>query len=433
MKRITLLFVLMCGIIVANAQVKNILFLGNSYTNVNELPALVKELAASANHSAVVDWHTPGGWKLGLAPDAHRYSLVSLGKINSTNWDYVVLQEQSQIPTIPFFRDSTMYPAAREIRDAILANDTCTQVLFYMTWGRRFGGQQCAGGQCSPAFTDFSHMQDSLETAYMRIANELNEPVSPVGIAWKQVIEDTNIVLHTGDNSHPNAAGSYLAACVFYASIWHESPEGLSFHFTLDSALATYMQQVAANVVLTNPAQWNIDTTSVDAQFSTTVQSDSVSFTNTSYNATDFLWDFGDGDTSSSFEPMHIYAAPGTYNVILEIFSGCLDDTVHQTVVIEDNDTINDTIIGIAALNAQASWNVYPNPSNGIVSVTTEIDLETTMLLVTNLFGQVVYQENTVVKANQAISLDLSALPTGTYWIQLQSETQLLQRALLLQ
>ncbi|MDE3251725.1 MAG: PKD domain-containing protein [Bacteroidota bacterium] len=40
-------------------------------------------------------------------------------------------------------------------------------------------------------------------------------------------------------------------------------------------------------------------------------------FTNTSQGGTDFIWDFGDGTTSTQTEPIHSYTIPGTYNVRL--------------------------------------------------------------------------------------------------------------------
>jgi gliding motility-associated-like protein len=40
-------------------------------------------------------------------------------------------------------------------------------------------------------------------------------------------------------------------------------------------------------------------------------------FTNTSLAGETWLWDFGDGTTSTAFEPVHTYTAAGTYNVVL--------------------------------------------------------------------------------------------------------------------
>lgn len=51
-----------------------------------------------------------------------------------------------------------------------------------------------------------------------------------------------------------------------------------------------------------------------------------VTFTNTSTNATTALWDFGDNTTDNAYNPSHTYTAPGTYNVTLSVSSACGSD-----------------------------------------------------------------------------------------------------------
>ncbi len=61
----------------------------------------------------------------------------------------------------------------------------------------------------------------------------------------------------------------------------------------------------------------------------------SVYFDNNSLNANSFFWDFGDGTTSSVYEPIHAYTTPGTYDVLLVAFdsTGCFTpDSVTVTV-----------------------------------------------------------------------------------------------------
>ena len=74
---------------------KNILFLGNSYTYFNDLPGMVRSLAAAAGFSASVTSKSPGGQSL----SGHVSS--SLGTISSGNWDVVIIQDQSQRPSFP--------------------------------------------------------------------------------------------------------------------------------------------------------------------------------------------------------------------------------------------------------------------------------------------------------------------------------------------
>ena len=63
----------------------------------------------------------------------------------------------------------------------------------------------------------------------------------------------------------------------------------------------------------------------------------SVNFINNSQNANEFLWLFGDGNSSTDFEPSHFYAQPGTYTVTLisTDSSGCYEaDSSFVEVVI---------------------------------------------------------------------------------------------------
>jgi len=139
-----------------------VLWLGNSYTYSNDLPQLTADLAAAASKTLINDSNTPGGYTLA----GHSTNATTLGLIAQGGWDYVVLQEQSQIPTIPYWREHSMYPAARLLDSLIVQNGAAT--MFFMTWGREFGGQQCIDDYCSPDFVDFFHMQDSLASAYRR-------------------------------------------------------------------------------------------------------------------------------------------------------------------------------------------------------------------------------------------------------------------------
>lgn len=60
-------------------------------------------------------------------------------------------------------------------------------------------------------------------------------------------------------------------------------------------------------------------------------------FTNTSTSATDFEWDFGDGGTSTDFEPSHVYAEEGTYTVTLRAQDKLnVSDEMSKEIVVEE-------------------------------------------------------------------------------------------------
>ena len=64
--------------------------------------------------------------------------------------------------------------------------------------------------------------------------------------------------LHDTDQSHPNMRGSYLSAATFYATLFQESAEGISFYSTLDEGEARSLQELASRTVLDSLTLWNI-------------------------------------------------------------------------------------------------------------------------------------------------------------------------------
>ncbi len=311
------------------------LFLGNSYTYVNNLPALISALAASAGDTLYYDGNTPGGYTLGWQPVAHATDPVSLAKIRQGTWDFIVIQEQSQIPAIEALRDSCMLPAAFILRDSARENDACSQILFYLTWGRRFGGTQCfSPNYCSPGFTDFDQMQDSITRAYKILADSADGWIAPVGEAWRLTLNNSSIVLHDQDYSHPNLNGSYLAACVFYSSMFHKPSTGLDFHAGLFPDTAMILQLAADSIVFGYSTYWNLWSGRPEALFNTHVSGDTLLTQNTSKNSSSWLWDFGDGQTSADFEPVHLYQAAGTYLISLTACDSCHCDVKNREVTV---------------------------------------------------------------------------------------------------
>lgn len=314
---------------------RNALFLGNSYTSVNNLPALVAALAHYAGDSLYFGSYTPGGYTLGWRPTAHVADTASLNRIAQPGWDFVILQEQSQTPAIPVLRDSCMIPASRILYDSIKSANPCSRVLLYLTWGRRFGGIQCfVPNYCSQNFTDFNQMQDSLTRAYTMDADSLSAWIAPVGESWRMVINSTGMVLHDVDDSHPNLKGSYLAACVFYDVIFGKPSHGNPFLAGLTPDTATLLQMAADSVTFGYALQWNLNNDVPKAAFSATLSSDTLFTQNQSTGAGNWLWDFGDGQTSTWFSPMHVYQACGTYAVKLKACNNCFCDSATRQEVI---------------------------------------------------------------------------------------------------
>ena len=223
----------------------SLLMIGNSYTSANDLPGMVTELAATEGKTMSIELIAEGGWSLG----DHANSTETMSLIESGSWDYVVLQEQSVIPSLPDYREDYMFPAARVLAEA--TSSAGAEPLLFMTWGRE-------NGMADVGFSTYAAMQDQLTIAYRTLAEELGAQVLPAGVAWQRAVgRDPSLDLWQSDGSHPTMAGTYLVACVMYAAIYEETPVGVSYRAGLPRAKARALQEIAAEVVLDSWSFWD--------------------------------------------------------------------------------------------------------------------------------------------------------------------------------
>jgi len=241
-KIITILFgiFLVLSLCAQSDDTLRVLFVGNSQTYFNNMPDLFDSLSESGGRPLITGMSAPGGYTL----EQHTNDSTTISMIEQGNWHYVVLQEQSQIPTINHWRFNSMYPATRRLDSTITQHNEST--TFFMTWGWKYGGQMIYNGDSSPFFVNYFHMQESVRVAYESIASELSATLCPVGMAWARARTiDTLVDLWMPDNYHPTLKGSYLAACVFYSVFFKASPVGLPYNGGLSPEDALFFQNVA--------------------------------------------------------------------------------------------------------------------------------------------------------------------------------------------
>jgi hypothetical protein len=223
-----------------------VLFLGNSYTGVNDLPDMFANLAWSGGHRVEVGVQAPGGWSL----DDHAGSAGTRPLLVSKPWDVVVLQEQSQIPSVEESRQDSMYPAARQLVPEI--RDAGARPLFFVTWAHRDGWPE-------NGMRDYASMQTAIDAGYLAIAAEEHAPLAPVGPAWSSLAgPGPDPTLWQSDGSHPTTLGTYLAACVFYATVFGQSPGGLGYRAGLTEGSAAGASTAATETVLNNQSRWGL-------------------------------------------------------------------------------------------------------------------------------------------------------------------------------
>ena len=220
-----------------------VLFVGNSYTYVNDLPSLIVGLADAAGGRRI---ETGQYLVAGCDFERHVKERKAIEKIREKRWDVVVLQEHSLQPIL---NRESMHQYARILHNEISKQGA--ETVFYLTWARQGIPKMQDGADpvTSPDYAravyqmvgadksiDFggwckqhkSGLAGGLNGAYFDIARELQALVAPVGIAWKKALAaNPNLILHQSDKSHPNPTGSYLAACVFYGTLFDKSPVGL--------------------------------------------------------------------------------------------------------------------------------------------------------------------------------------------------------------
>ena len=186
------------------ATTRKVLFIGNSYTYTNNMPLMLQQLSASLGDTLIYDESDPGGYTLAQ----HSAYAPTIAKIFSQQWDIVVLQEQSELPSFPPAEvDTEVYPYAHKLDSMIHANDSCTQTIFLMTWGHGNGDPLNCGSY--PAICTYDGMQIRLRESYMQMTQDNHAIVAPVGVAWKMVMDSIpSIWLYISDSSHPLPTGS---------------------------------------------------------------------------------------------------------------------------------------------------------------------------------------------------------------------------------
>ncbi|MCK6524260.1 hypothetical protein L6R49_22875 [Myxococcota bacterium] len=237
------------------------LFLGNSYTFMGGLDEVTLALfLAGGGDVTATRLAEPGMRFVQHVAEIEREGSPWHTAFQSPQ-DWVFLQEQSQIPGFPEGQADLEESRAAAVALDGYAAGIGAQTMFVMTWGRRDGDSQNPD-----LYPDFVTMQAALAegyTTYVAQASADGSPawLAPAGLAWARVYEDELAAgadplavggpfhaLYIEDGSHPSERGTYLTACVIYASVTGLSPAGLPAPEAVTDA--AYLQSVAAEVVL---------------------------------------------------------------------------------------------------------------------------------------------------------------------------------------
>lgn len=234
-----------------------VLFLGNSYTYVNDLPTMLFNMAQSMGDALLRAQSTPGGYSL----EKHTTNATTLAKIQQGNWDVVVLQEGAGVFMNYPHRYNTTFAITLD-QEIKKYNPNCTTMVF-LTWGRKYGccpALPCNGELYSSTPECTYRGQDSVIHKFtMIMADTLKASIAPVGVVWRYLTDNhPGIELYNADLNHPSVAGTYAAACCFYTVLFKKDPTTLPYNPGLSEA--TIIKEAVKLLVYDSLAQWRIST-----------------------------------------------------------------------------------------------------------------------------------------------------------------------------
>jgi hypothetical protein len=388
----------LCGMPLFAQEHLRVLFVGNSYTQVNNLPQLVSNIALSMGDTMTYASNTPGGCTFEM--HCHNQSMTM---ICEGGWDFVVLQEQSQLPAFPMDTvELYVFPFAQQLVDSIYAHNPCAEPMFYMTWGRKNGDTEFG----YPPMDTYEGMDSLLYARYMQMGEDNDASVCPVGRVWHYLRDHhAEIELYMSDESHPSLAGSYAAACAFYTMIFGRNPDSISYSTGLDEHDVQAIHSAVHEVVYDSLWKWQRPLPQAGFVVDS-VDFLNVRFVNKAQLFEEQEWLFGDGESLQTDDSIvwHTFPESGIYFVRQAVSRHCMADTAWQLVRVEAPPVGMDEGKGL-------SISISPNPADDEVVLHLPEGIKAEAVLY-SINGQEIWKKD--IK-NPCNTITLQGFPSGLY------------------
>lgn len=291
-------FLLLAGSVVSASAARplSVLFIGNSYTFVNDIPGMVANISASAGLPIRHAEATKGGASLFQhANTSLANGRTTLQLLRSQHWDAVVLQDQSETPGGGKDTDDALPPGEGRRRSIAALRDTFGPLLaksgshtvLYQTWGRKVSdppNAECCGYSSFVGMSKLTAQGYALYSQTLQ-ASGVNVSTARCGDAWRHLhtlAAPTPLDNHTifsclynhntpasqappclidgmGLGGHPSPLGSYLNALVIFAQLFDHTPVGVWAPAGITAADKAAVQQAAAAVsvkMTRTPSMW---------------------------------------------------------------------------------------------------------------------------------------------------------------------------------
>jgi hypothetical protein len=307
-----------------------ILFIGNSYTHMNDMPKMFDKIAKEAGLNVLVEKSAQSGASFHV----HSEREDMFKAIKKRKWDYVILQGYSrELSFKPEYIDTATIPFLSKITQAIYENNECSNVLFYMTWGYENGFDEL------DELNSYEKMADSIEHGYKYISKRYDVPIVPVGMVWKDVKNSTTIDLYAEDRAHPSTKGSYLIASTFFEAIFGV-PASKNMSIVQEDE-AVLIRDAVSKLLAQKRAEYKLDRFHFELEV---VEKDDaledeqreLKYSANFSGAKSILWTFPNDSVSTEWSGIYLFLNPGKQIVKIQVTDAC--DTIrtyHREVIIE--------------------------------------------------------------------------------------------------
>lgn len=394
---------------VAAPDTTRVLFIGNSFTYVYDVPSLVKGFADAAGFPLVFTMHAPGGISVGdvdQGTEAHMRNPEVFDLIRSGGWDFVSLQDNQG----RFVRGGGIFPDTAvskvieghfKIRDSMRFYNPCARMLWFAGWAFKDG---------YPGISPTAQgLIDNIYYNYQYLKDTAGEIIAPIGKAWERSIDTLPAVdLWGPDGAHQSLAGSYVTAAVIFTSIFRVNIENINFTGGLDSATARTIRRLAYHTVVDSIAATNLTTFMPTLSATTSMVTSTTGYAN-------YTWYRNGIEIGSGASNTFAISTGGCYQVVVTNADGCTMRSMQQCVDGEVPSSVTTTVAD--------KIRIYPVPARDIINIELSGTIKMPIqLTISDMSGKIV--DNIILKEHTT-AIPVPDFPDGLYFITINTNSEI--------
>lgn len=228
-----------------------------------------------------------------------------------------------------------------------------------------------------------------------------------MGASWSAPVNMTYTAHENRESAYPYGYDRIVDGCLH--AIWYEDEEpGTSLDVGQVAADADAMADIKYRCF--DEARFNPYPPTAEYDYIPDGVTGFVNFTNLSVDADEYSWDFGDGGSSTSENPAHVFTASGDYNVCLLATNKYDDDNTCKIINIT---------VGVVDYALGQALSVYPSPATSNVNIQVDGNFGVLFAEVYNNIGERVINTTAF---NGNVSFDVTNLAAGNYIVRIATE-----------